>query len=56
MATVTDVHRLLKNSVRQKLQEPNFLMPENYSNNGGYIYKLWMLRNIYWRLSVNAHG
>lgn len=55
MATLTDVDakamrqrlvvkesltRLLKNSVRQKLQEPNFLMPENYSNNGGYIYKL----------------
>ena len=56
MATLTDVdaeamrQRLVvkesltqafkKNSVRQKLQEPNFLMPENSSNNGGYIYRL----------------
>lgn len=55
MATLTDVdteamrQRLVvkesltqafKEPVRQKLQEPNFLMSENSSNNGGYIYRL----------------
>ena len=56
MATLTDVDAeamrqrlVVKESLTQAfkelraaeaLQEPNFLMPENYSNNGGYIYKL----------------